>query len=86
MVQKTGEEKIRKALQKFYKKQAVEHLSKRTKELSVEIGLFPKKISFIGAKTRWGSCSSEGHISLNWKLMVAPPVVVDYIIIHELAH
>jgi predicted metal-dependent hydrolase len=37
-------------------------------------------------KTRWGSCSARGTISLNWRLIQAPPGVVDYLIIHELMH
>jgi len=39
-----------------------------------------------GAKTRWGSCSSRNSINLNWKIMFAPPQVIDYLIIHELVH
>ena len=37
-------------------------------------------------KTRWGSCTGGGHISLNWKLITAPPEALDYVVIHELCH
>ena len=45
-----------------------------------------KKISFKDAKSRWGSCSSTGSIMLNWRLIMVPPSVYKYVIIHELAH
>ena len=62
--------------------------------------LFQERLDFFGEKmglkaealrigdqrTRWGSCSSKGTISLNWRLVMAPPEVLDYIVIHELAH
>ena len=48
--------------------------------------LFPTKITFRKAKTRWGSCSSKNSISLNIALAALPRSLSDYIIIHELAH
>ncbi|MBW8308450.1 MAG: M48 family metallopeptidase [Candidatus Paracaedibacteraceae bacterium] len=53
---------------------------------SKAMGLFPKKISIRDTKSRWGSCSSAGNISLSWRLVMAPFEVMEYIIIHELAH
>lgn len=44
------------------------------------------KLSIRAQKTRWGSCTAEGHISLNWKLLCTPLVIQDYVIIHEAAH
>ena len=45
-----------------------------------------KKISFKDTKSRWGSCSSTGSIMLNWRLIMVPPSIYNYVIIHELAH
>jgi predicted metal-dependent hydrolase len=48
--------------------------------------LFPKKISIRDTRSRWGSCSSTGNISLSWRLIMAPLEVMEYVVIHELAH
>ena len=53
---------------------------------SKQMGLFPTKVRFSRAKTKWGSCSSQGVIALNSALLKAPLRVIDYIVIHELAH
>lgn len=75
-----------KALKIFYKRQARLHLHERLKYFAAQMSLFPSQVSIRGQKTRWGSCSSIAGISLNWKLLAAPLEVIDYVIIHELAH
>lgn len=76
----------RKAMHSFFKKQARLHLEERVRYFASHMGLFPQAISIRGQRTRWGSCSARGGISLNWKLVAAPPRVIDYVVIHELAH
>lgn len=44
------------------------------------------KVSILTAKQRWGSCDGLGHLKFNWKLIMAPPEIIDYVIAHELAH
>lgn len=56
------------------------------KRYSTLMGLFPAKVVLRDTKSRWGSCSSTGHISLSWRLIMAPEKVMDYVIIHEFAH
>jgi predicted metal-dependent hydrolase len=51
-----------------------------------EIGAKPLRITLRDQKTRWGSCSSSGQLSFSWRLLLAPPVVLDYVAAHEVAH
>jgi len=67
-------------------KKAEEYLPKRIMELAQKLGVRYKKVQVKDVKSRWGSCSSKGTISLNWRLIMAPPEVIDYVLIHELAH
>ncbi|QAV33812.1 M48 family peptidase [Fervidobacterium changbaicum] len=70
----------------WLRKRAEEYLPKRLKEISNVMGISYKKVQIRDVKTRWGSCSSKGTISLNWRLIMAPAEVIDYVLIHELAH
>ena len=70
----------------WYKVQARATFTIRLNELSAQTGLHYARLRLSSARTRWGSCSPTGTISLNWRLVMAPPAVIDYVIIHELAH
>lgn len=72
--------------EKWYRKVAKKHLTKRTKELSEKMKLSFNKLFIRESKTKWGNCSKNQNLSLNWKLIKAPDYVIDYIIIHELLH
>lgn len=72
--------------QRWLIKKAEEYLPKRLKELAQKLGVRYKKVQVKDVKSRWGSCSSKGTISLNWRLIMAPSEVIDYVLIHELAH
>lgn len=79
-------ENIKKSLAKLYESEARLHLPERVDHFSREMGVKPSGLSFRSQKTRWGSCSPSGHISLNWKVIFAPEAVIDYLVVHELAH
>ena len=74
------------AFEKWYKAQALAILSERTQFYAAKFGLHYEKLRITSARTRWGSCSSRGTLSFTWRLVMAPLDVVDYVVIHELAH
>lgn len=74
------------ALERWYRIQAAKLIKERADTLSARLGLTYNRITIRGQKTRWGSCSCKGNLSFNWRLMMAPEPVIDYVIIHELAH
>ncbi|MHB8135083.1 MAG: M48 family metallopeptidase [Anaerolineaceae bacterium] len=73
-------------LEKWYKNQARSLLTDRTAFYAQKYGFAYKKINITSARTRWGSCSTNGSISFTWRLVMAPVEVIDYVIIHELVH
>ena len=77
---------LKNALIEFYKSLAEEYLVKRCEFLGKELKLAPALVKIQTATTRWGSCTSQKMINLNWKLLVFPKVLIDYVIIHELCH
>lgn len=74
------------ALERWYRQKAKKHFLKRVPELAAQHGFAYCNISVRDARTRWGSCSAKKNLSFNWRLMKAPEEVIDYIILHELAH
>lgn len=76
----------KKTINKFLKSTARHYLLPRTDQLSEKMQLNFGKITLREQKSRWGSCSSEGNLNFNWRLVHFSPEVIDYVIIHELAH
>lgn len=58
----------------------------RAEWFAKKMGLRFGKIRVSGARRRWGSCSPEGNLSFHWRLVLAPPGILDYVVVHELAH
>jgi len=73
-------------LERWYRMRARRLIKKRADELSARLGVPYGRLVIRGQRTRWGSCSAKGNLSINWRLMMAPEPVIDYVIIHELAH
>lgn len=78
--------KAREIFVAWYRQQAREIFTQRVAELARQFGFQYQKLRVTSARTRWGSCSSRGTISLNWRLVMAPPAIIDYVIVHELVH
>ena len=77
---------VRRAVVAWYKRVAREHLERRLGELALRAGIAPPRFLLSSALARWGSCNSRREIRLAWRLVKAPPALVDYVICHELAH
>ena len=77
---------LRPAIQKHLRKLAERELPSRVMELAALHGVEISRVTVRNQKSRWGSCSRRGTISLNWRLIQTPNFVQDYIILHELAH
>jgi predicted metal-dependent hydrolase len=77
---------IKKAVDTFLKTTAEKYLVPRTYQLAEAMQIKFQHITLRQQKTRWGSCSSYGNLNFNWQLVHSPPPVIDYVIIHELAH
>lgn len=66
--------------------QALMLLSLTAEEKAAAIGLGPPPVTIRDPRSRWGSCSSAGRLSFSWRLIMAPPMVLDYVVAHEVAH
>jgi predicted metal-dependent hydrolase len=76
----------RAVIESWYRNMARLFLSMRVSKLAFEYGLNPTNVRITSARTRWGSCSAKGAINFSWRLIMAPVEVIDYVIVHELAH
>ncbi len=70
----------------WYKARAKEYLTARVEHFSRIFGCPKTAVKITSARNRWGSCGAENNISFSFRLMMAPPDVIDYVVIHELMH
>ncbi|MCI8797136.1 MAG: M48 family metallopeptidase [Dorea sp.] len=67
-------------------KKALKLIPERVEYFAGLMGVSYGRITIREQKTRWGSCSCKGNLNFNWKLMLMPPEILDYVVVHELAH
>jgi len=79
-------DKLRTELKKWYKKQAYAYVSKRVNYYKEIIGVTVTSVSIKSRKSQWGSCDSNGNLTFSWRLVMARPEAIDYVVIHELCH
>jgi predicted metal-dependent hydrolase len=78
--------RIRDALLRWLQRQALQHYTERCDHYAARLGVQVRQLRLSAAHTRWGSATSSGTIRLHWRLMHFPPEVIDYVVVHELAH
>ena len=81
-----NKEFIKREFLKIIKEFAITLITKRVNFYSKIIGNKPMSIKIRHYKSKWGSCSFEGNLTFNWKIIFAPLEIIDYLVIHELCH
>jgi hypothetical protein len=71
---------------RWYRQQAQAILPERVERYAAQYGFQYQRVKISSARTRWGSCSARGSLSFTWRLAMAPVEVIDYVVVHELAH
>ena len=74
------------ALERWYRKRAREEVALRLDDATARAGTDWTRLSIRGQRTRWASCSQDGAMSFNWRLLLAPVEILDYVVEHEVAH
>jgi predicted metal-dependent hydrolase len=73
-------------LREWYIDKAKEKIVPRVKQHARSLGVKVSEIKIVDARYRWGSCTPKNNVNINWRLIKAPMFVIDYVIVHELAH
>jgi hypothetical protein len=81
-----GPERIRTEILGWYREQARKVLHNRVNCFQELTGLHARVVRIKDQKRRWGSCSADGALNFNWRLVLAPPDILDYVVVHELCH
>ncbi len=79
-------EHLRRRVLDFLKREAGRDIAAAVARHAASLGVAPKAIRTRDQITRWGSCTAAGHLSFSWRLILAPPFVLDYLAAHEVAH
>lgn len=83
---KENSEDIKQSLIDWYQRRADEKFQERLKVYQKKVGISVSSLRLKDMKTKWGSCTSKGKITLNWRLIFAPTRIIDYVVVHELCH
>ena len=82
----TDADTLKKALKSWYVQQAKQIIPKRVAYYAEQMGEAYGDIRIKDVKSRWGSCSSKRNLNFNWRLVLAPMEMLDYVVVHELCH
>lgn len=85
-VNQLDDEKIKQALKRFYYQQCKALVEKSISVYQSNFKTKPRSIRISDSKTTWGTCDSKLQLTFNWRLAMAPPEVIDYVVVHEMCH
>ena len=74
------------AFKTFYRAKGAARINDRVAYYQGKMGVEARSVRILDLKNRWASCSADGHLNFHWKCMMAPTTILDYIVVHELAH
>ncbi len=74
------------AVKSWYMQQAINWLSERVAHFAPKVGMEPSQVSVRSFRARWGSCDQNQHLKFSWRIIMAPPHIVDYVVVHEMCH
>ena len=77
---------VRAAIRSTLSTVALKRIRQRLDYYAPRVGATPGRVAIREQKSRWGSCSRKGNLNFNWKLIMAPPQALDYVVVHELCH
>lgn len=77
---------VREALLEWYRDRALRRLRQRVAYFAPRVGVAPPDVVLRAQERRWGSCSTDGLLRFNWRIVMAPASLVDYVVVHELCH
>lgn len=81
-----SETRVRSLLVAWYREKALKKLSEKVEKYSERLGVQPQSVKVRDYKSRWGSCILPNTVSFNWRIVMAPHKVIDYVVVHELCH
>ena len=81
-----GREPVREALERWYRRRARDEVGSRLDRAAARAGVRYAGLQIRAQRSRWASCSSSGAMSFNWRLLLAPVEILDYVVEHEVAH
>ena len=80
------EKNIQDQLSQWYQDHSVNRIREKVIRYSGQLGVTPASVGIKGYKSSWGTCHSDGRIFINWRIILAPHSIVDYVVVHELCH
>ena len=78
--------RIEEAVSRWYRHEAEQHFARRVAHYSPLLDAVPRSVKLSQAQTQWGSCTADGVVRLNVQLIKLPPRLIDYVVVHEMAH